>query len=422
MINDAPLMFLIDYRLAQYNKALYYDLPSYAHLCPYANLVWHRRLSDSGQFSVQVSAKDIAACGLTSSNDFGDVFNYLKFCAINLAPVLVGLSDQWDGAKSNTRFCDVGMIQAVEYDEDSQTAQLSGFFLDQIADGIVTTKRVEYGSGIALSTLASELIVPTTSAYWVRNTKHGLSGMPVNSVSATAAPSASETIYVDFGPTSVGKKLRLLCNHRNIGLRTRFYNSMSNQLLVVELVLFEGLDRSISQTQRESIVLADSLGSARSGKMSFDASGYSSRAYASGLDTTKSDGYNIVVAYSPYTTTTPSWNMGNFLTVVDETSSTATTPQESRELTDKMNDETRDEVNKRLPEFNVSIEAEPDCGYGTKFQLGDTITVRISGGMWDAAVTEVVETWKSNGYSLELVLGTERKSNIVKAVERSTAS
>lgn len=419
MSNEYPTMFIIDYRQAYYDNAYEYDLPNYAHLCPYINLVWHRRLTDAGQFSVQVAVRDLIDCGISKTDNFGEIFNFFQQAAIDGTPMLIGLNQGWLASSYAYRFCDVGMVQAVEFDEDSQTAQLSGFFLDQMADGIITTKRVEQTSGIMLSTLATQLVTPVSSgSRWIRDTKYGLSGMPINSVSVTAAPKASEKVYVDFGPTSVGKKLRLLCGNRNIGLRTKFTNAGSNHYLLVDLNMFQGLDRSISQTSRESVVLADSIGTARAGKMSFDASGYSSRVYASGYDSTKTSGYSIVFAYSPYTTSTAIPYMNNFLSVIDETSTKATTALESNDLISKMNDETRDKANQFIPEFNVSVEAEANCGYGEKFHLGDTITTRISGNLWDAVVTEVTETWKSGGYSLEIVLGTQRRSNIAKAIER----
>lgn len=384
---------------------------------PYDNLIWHQRFFDSGEWSLRTRAEAFALSFGYGKSQCGAALDYVEnnILRTNIMGVTLG-GIAMNGSAGKEHRKDIGLIQAVKYSEDDDTVELSGFFMDKMADYIVSQHQITSG-GTAVSQSNSVVSVAADVLNKITNVKvnslytktYGWNRTPLKKLTGDtiAVSSTGNTpLAVDFGPTSFGKKVREWCEPRNYGMFARYFKNATDEW---DYYLDLRHSNDFGSTSQMPVTFSDTIGNASNIVYSLDYSGWANTAVNATVF--NNDVYKTRTQYAPETYSPA--------TVIDSLDKDPSDYDAMAVFLAYRKTECETSLGKNNADISITFDVADATGYGSVWNVGDIVCVRVAGKVFDVQISEVTETWKAGSYDMTLDLGTPRVSNINKAVGRA---
>lgn len=187
-----------------------------------------------------------------------------------------------------------------------------------------------------------------------------------------------------------------LCDNAGIGYDIRGYLSGSR----FEFRTIQGVDRSFAQSERPRVIFSAAWGNVRSQSFEHGVDNLINVAYATGSDEVTTAVFRDNLQKSG---------------VLRRECNVSVGVASSDEYFDKY---AFKDLFDNVESHSYTIEAAVTSGYGTAYDLGDTVTVRdeYTGNMFNAVLTEVTESFSAGKHDLKLVLGQQKQKPLQKIV------
>lgn len=199
-----------------------------------------------------------------------------------------------------------------------------------------------------------------------------------------------ETINQQVSYENLLEKIEDICKTYNLGWSISFENGN------FYFDLYKGVNRSKNQTENNPVIFSPEYDNLASSKYNFDSQNYKNVALVGGEGEGK-DRKKVSVGSAV--------GLERFEMFVDSSSSSTNTDEEitETEYLNQLRSQGVDELTKQstVTSFEGEIVADSYI-YKKDYNLGDIVTITNEYGITvDARIVEIVETWDSNGYSLE---------------------
>lgn len=381
---------------------------------PYTNLQWSRKWFDVGQWSAVVPADvfdDASVDPLTWAN-----FNQFT------VPSYVMLSERFtkkgvEFRDTNRNPTEMGLIQCVTYDEESNSYTLSGFFGE---DALNWGASSFYNFGANQTPQSAMYIACFDDA--INNVGRKPQSLEVMTKESTWKSYSSPT----YAPSQIndkitwdvrkgynyGAKMREWGEPRLLGVRVA-PTTLQTGAWTICAGFAAPFDLSTSQTKLPVKYFSDKLGNLSNGKITYDYSNFRSCCLMSYVGYTSSgektpnfarvDRISQNIAQSKYC----------FVEKYDEE------PQDDMAYSDYVQSVRTDalsELAKYAPVITINGDSDGDDGYLTEWDLGDIVMVRIKGHNAAVQIVGINEVYKNGAGTLSLTFGSRILSNIERAI------
>lgn len=361
---------------------------------PYTNLQWSRKWYDVGQFAVDIPSD--------SFDGIIDPFSFLTYYGRQM-PYFVAMPNRQNitGARElsyNGHIGEIGLIQSVSYDEDSDTFTLSGLFAETVLDWAITLSR-QVSVNKYLYEACNNLWNSTTT---VKTPKMYVPWADWEAYNVSGAPSeCAEKLDFDFDATNLGSKFRNWGETRLTGFRVGY----SQEAKRIQAGCVYPRDRSAA------VFFSDTIGNITGAKIERDYSAYRSECW---YRQQNSDGTQIIYGYENQDDTAI---MPSFC-LVDDSKKGINDGQSYSDYIKGVIQDAREKLQNYSATETISANGIGDSGYLTLYDLGDVVSLKIHGNVYVVQIVEVNEVYKNGLSSVELVFGSRRFTNIEKAINR----
>lgn len=327
---------------------------------PYFNLQWSRKYYEPGDFSLQVSA---------------EVYD-----------------GSWAYIMTNDR-PEVGLVQKLSYTNDGgeRLVQLSGFFAEKLLDDFVAVPRF---TGDFATTEAA--VKGMFDGYRVHERK-GITWR-------ANSPLLGNRTQCDFLGDSLAAKWSGMLETREMSYRVHAVNGFT----ALEAFVWQGLDRTQSQTANPWCVFSTDFGNVVGESVDIDDSAHANVCIVTAAD----ESVTFEVDVSGGAERREMW--------LDKGSESYDSSKWASEddWRDALKQEALEALAGREVSQEIDVTAYGDAGYMVDYDLGDKVTIQLPdiGLALEARIVEVSEVFKPEGHEVSLGFGSKRISNIERAV------
>lgn len=327
---------------------------------PYFNLQWNRKYYESGTFSLQITA---------------DVYD-----------------PSWAYIATHDR-PEVGVVQKIQYANDGgeKLVLLSGFFAEQMLDGVVASKR------FTADLSRTENVIKRMYDEFGVQAKKGIAWK------ANVDPLGDRT-QCDFIGDRLGEKWHSILETRELSYRVTAKEDFSG----LECQIWQGKDRTQSQDANPWCVFSSAFGNVEDEEVSIDSSAYANVCIVSAKDEALIFEVDL------------SGGGERFETFLDKGSESPESGQSDEELKAGLRQEALEKLADCAVVKEIDVTNLGESNYMDDFDLGDMVSVVLEdiGLELETRIVEVAEVFKPEGHSVQLGFGSKRITNIRRAVTR----
>lgn len=324
---------------------------------PYINLQWKRRYYECGSFQMQVAA---------------EVYDPSWFYI------------------ATTERPEVGLVQKVQYDDDDgETVLVSGFFAEARLQRICMFPR--FTSNSTTTEAACKKMFDTCKV----NAKKGIVWQANDKLLGDYTES-------DFLGENLMQKWYTILETRELSYRVRCTNDFTG----LTCNIWQGKDRTQSQTANPWAMFGSSWGNIGSATVSIDDSSYANVCMVSASD----EAVQFEVDQS---------NGGErYEIVLDKGSSKQSEEQTATQFKEALRQEAISKLADYVQVVNIDADNLAASGYLTDYDLGDKVSCSLDklGLDFDTRIVEIDEVFKASEHTVSLGFGTKRITNIRRAI------
>lgn len=326
---------------------------------PYYNLQWSRKYYEAGTWQMQVSA---------------DVYD-----------------SHWHFVMTHER-PEVAVIQKVQYSNDGgeKLVLLSGFFAEQMLDGIACSPRFvtdRAHTGTAVRVLCETMGLESKK------------GIAFNDTGASLGDRTS----CDFIGNKLGSKCYSILQSRELSYRVR----CTQDFLSLYMEVWQGKDRTQGQSANPWAVFSSTWGNIENEEVSIDDSAVANVCIVSANE--ESVQFEV----------DRSGGGERFEVFLDKNSEKPGEDQSAEDFRAGLEQEAYEKLDAAVQAVTIDVDSYGDTGYLNNYDLGDLVTLQLEDIRLDleTRIVEIQEVFKPEGHTVQLGFGSKRISNIERAVK-----